>query len=89
MKQKSISALQLLAGLLVFIAAGANGPGVSGIVQQLDIFGPKQWLSLIAGSLVPAAPHDVIAPLKARFAATRHPAPSAASLDADYRSGNA
>lgn len=81
MKQMSISTLRMIAGLILFAAAGASGPVMSGIVQQFDVFGPKQWLTLIAGSLVPAAPRGVIAPFKARLAASRDQTPSAGARD--------
>ena len=77
-----VRTLQLLAGLIVFLVAGSGGSGISGIVQQFDVFGPKQWLTLIAGSFVPTAPRGIIAPFKMRRATAHESAPAAASLDA-------
>jgi hypothetical protein len=56
MKNKALSALRLLLGLLVF-AAGSDQTGGFGIVlQQIETIGARQWLNLMAGTLVSATP---------------------------------
>jgi hypothetical protein len=56
MKNKALSALRLLLGLLVF-AAGSDQTGGFGLVlQQIETIGPRQWLNLMAGTIVGATP---------------------------------
>jgi len=44
-------ALRLVVGLLlVFAAGGVKSPGLDVVVDQLDVFGPWQWLRLVTGS---------------------------------------
>jgi hypothetical protein len=52
MKYKALSALRLLLGLLVF-AMGSDQTGGFGLVlQQIETIGPRQWLNLMAGTIV-------------------------------------
>ena len=56
MKCKALLALRLLLGLLVF-AAGSDQTGGFGLVlQQIETIGPRQWLNLMAGTIVAASP---------------------------------
>jgi hypothetical protein len=56
MKSKALSALRLLLGLLVF-AAGSDQTGGFGLVlTQIEAIGPRQWLNLMAGTIVGATP---------------------------------
>jgi hypothetical protein len=44
-------ALRLVVGLLLmFAAGGVKSPGLDVVVDQLDVFGPWQWLRLLTGS---------------------------------------
>jgi len=55
MKYKVLLGLRLLLGLVLF-AAGSGQPGGLGlVVQQIETIGPRQWLSLVAGSVVSSA----------------------------------
>ena len=54
MKQTSISALRLMAGLAVLLVAGPGASGMGGgIFEQIGVFSPKQWVCLMAGRLAP------------------------------------
>jgi hypothetical protein len=56
MKYKALSALRLLLGLLVF-AAGSDQTGGFGLVlAQIETIGPRQWLNLMAGTIVSGTP---------------------------------
>ncbi len=56
MKCKALSALRLLLGLLAF-AAGSDQTGGFGLVlQQIETIGPRQWLNLMAGTIVSGTP---------------------------------
>jgi hypothetical protein len=66
MKCKIFRGLRILLSVVVFAAAGSRTEGLSLIVQQISIIGPRQWLGLMAGSIVAGAP--VIAPLSNRIA---------------------
>ena len=56
MKCKALSALRLLLGLLVFAAGGDQTGGLGLVVQQIETIGPRQWLNLMAGTIVSGAP---------------------------------
>jgi hypothetical protein len=58
--------LRLLLGLILF-AVGSTG-GLDLVVQHIQTIGPRQWLSLMAGSIVSNAP--VVAPVSQRIART-------------------
>ena len=65
MKHNALRGLRLVLGLIVVFAGAAGGggqrDGFSLVVQQIALVGPRQWLGLMAGSIVSSAP--VIAPL--------------------------
>jgi len=71
MKHKALRGLRVVLGLIVVFAgaAGAAGggqrDGFSLVVQQIALIGPRQWLGLMAGSIVSSTP--VIAPLTERI----------------------
>ena len=68
MKHKALRGLRVVLGLIVVFAGAASGggqrDGFSLVVQQIALIGPRQWLGLMAGSVVSSAP--VIAPLTVR-----------------------
>jgi hypothetical protein len=67
MKFKALFGLRLLLGLLLFAAgSGQQTGGLDVVVQQIRTIGPRQWLSLMAGSIVSNAP--VVAPVSQRIA---------------------
>jgi hypothetical protein len=66
MKCKALLGLRLLlAALAVALGSGQTG-GLSLVVQQIETIGPRQWLGLMAGSIVSATP--VISPVGERIA---------------------
>jgi hypothetical protein len=66
MKFKTLFGLRLLLGLLLLAAGSGQTGGVDLVVQQIRTIGPRQWLSLVAGSIVSDAP--VVAPVSQRIA---------------------
>jgi hypothetical protein len=66
MKHKTLRWLQLLLGLLLFGAGSGQPGGIDLVVQQIETIGARQWLSLMAGSIVSSAP--VITPVSQRIA---------------------
>ncbi|HEY1360781.1 MAG TPA: hypothetical protein VGF60_00975 [Xanthobacteraceae bacterium] len=79
-KHKLIGALRLLLALLLF-APGSGPPGGFGImVQQIEMIGARQWLNLLAGSIVSMTP--LIAPLS-QHAARALPGTSAPTAGED------
>jgi hypothetical protein len=72
MKHKALSGLRVVLSLIIVFAAGGGGQrdGFNLVVQQIGIIGPRQWLGLMAGSIVASAP--VIAPLTERIARSLH-----------------
>jgi hypothetical protein len=66
MKCKILRGLRILLSVAVLAAAGSRTEGLSLIIQQISVIGPRQWLGLMAGSIVAGAP--VIAPLSDRIA---------------------
>jgi hypothetical protein len=66
MRHKTLCGLRLALGLLLFAAGSGPTGGLGLVVQQIEIIGARQWLSLLAGSIVPSAP--VIAPVSKRIA---------------------
>jgi hypothetical protein len=59
MKFKVLFGLRLLLGLLLFAAGNGQTGGLDLVVQQIRTIGPRQWLSLMAGSIVSNAPMPV------------------------------
>ena len=66
MKCKILRGLRILLSVAVLAAVGSRTEGLSPMVQQISIIGARQWLGLMAGSIVAGAP--VIAPLSNRIA---------------------
>jgi hypothetical protein len=69
MKRNAMCGLRLLASLILFAVGASAGAGMGGglrlMVQQIEVIGPRQWLGLVASSIV-AAP--VLAPVGQRIA---------------------
>jgi hypothetical protein len=63
---KAFVALRLLLVALLFAAGGTQTGGLDLFVQQIRTLGPRQWLGLMAGSIVSGTP--VIAPLTQHIA---------------------
>jgi hypothetical protein len=59
MKFKALFGLQLLLGLVLFAAGSGPTGGLDLVVQQIRTIGPRQWLSLMVGTIVPNAPMPV------------------------------
>jgi len=55
MKYKALFGLRLLLGLLLFATGSSQTGGLGLVVQQIETIGPRQWLSLMAGSIVSSA----------------------------------
>jgi hypothetical protein len=66
MKRKAIFGLRLLLGLLALAIGSGQTGGLGLVVQQIETMGPRQWLGLMAGSIVSSTP--VIAPVGERIA---------------------
>ena len=66
MKHKTLRGLQLLLGLLLFAAGSGQPGGVGLVVQQIEAVGARQWLSLMAGSIVSSTP--LVTPMSQRIA---------------------
>lgn len=66
MKNKALRALRIFLSLAVLAAGGSRSEGLNLMVQQIRLIGARQWLGLVAGSIVAGAP--VIAPLGDRIA---------------------
>jgi len=77
MKCKVFRGLRILLSVLAFAAAGSRTEGLSLVVQQISVIGARQWLGLMAGSIVAGAP--VIAPLSDRIALSLAYGPGRAS----------
>ncbi len=77
MKHKTLRGLQLLLGLLLFAAGSGQTGGLGLVVQQIETIGARQWLSLMAGSIVSSAP--LVTPVSQRIARVfpSRPVPSA------------
>jgi hypothetical protein len=60
MKHRTLRGLQLLLGLLLFAAGNGQPAGLDLVLQQIEIMGARQWLGVMAGS--------VIAPVSQRVA---------------------
>jgi hypothetical protein len=83
MKHKALCWSRLLLGLLLFAAGGGPPGGLGLVVQQIEIIGARQWLTLLAGSIVSSAP--VVAPVSQRIARAfpRRLVPSAGDVTRD------
>lgn len=66
MKHKAARALGIALSLIVFAVGGSQQDGLNLVVQQIRTIGTRQWLGLMAGSIVSSAPR--IAPLTDRIA---------------------
>ena len=66
MKCKTLYGLRLLLGLVLFAVGSGQTGGLDLVVQHIQTIGPRQWLSLMAGSIVPYAP--VVASVSQRIA---------------------
>jgi len=66
MKNKALRALCVLLSIAAVATGGSRNEGLNLVVQQIRIIGARQWLGLVAGSIVAGAP--VIAPLSDRIA---------------------
>lgn len=66
MKNKAFRALRVLLSVAVLAAGGSRSEGLNLVVQQIRLVGTRQWLGLVAGSIVAGAP--LIAPLGDRIA---------------------
>jgi hypothetical protein len=54
MKYQSLFWLPLLVGAVLFAAGSGQTGGLGLMVRQIETIGPRQWFSLMAGSIVPA-----------------------------------
>jgi len=52
MKYKALFGLRLVLGLLLFASGSGQTGGLGLVVQQIETIGPRQWLSLMAGSII-------------------------------------
>ena len=52
MKCKALFGLRLLLGLIMFALVGGSSGGLDVVVQHIQTVGPRQWLTLMAGSVV-------------------------------------
>ena len=66
MKHKAIRGLGIALSLIVFAVGGSQHDGLNLVVQQIRAIGARQWLGLMAGTIVASAP--AIAPLTERIA---------------------
>jgi len=70
MKCKALFGLRLLLGLIMFALVGGSSGGLDVVVQHIQTVGARQWLSLMAGSVVSSAP--AVAPVSRRIAHALH-----------------
>jgi hypothetical protein len=56
MKCKTLYGLRLLLGLALFAVGSGQTGGLDLVVQHIQTIGPRQWLSLMAGSIVSNVP---------------------------------
>ncbi|TMJ25355.1 MAG: hypothetical protein E6G96_15870 [Alphaproteobacteria bacterium] len=66
MRKKAFCWLRLLVGLLLVAGGAAPSGGLGVVLRHIEIAGPRQWLNLVAGSLVSNTP--VVTPVTARLA---------------------
>jgi hypothetical protein len=68
MKCKALFGLRLLLGLILFAVGSGQTGGLDLVVQHIQTIGPRQWLNLMAGSVVSNTP--VVAAVSQRIAGT-------------------
>ena len=85
MKHKAARALGIALSLIVFAVGGSQQDGLNLLVQQIRAIGTRQWLGLMAGSIVGSAP--VIAPLTERIARSL-PRRAASTGESNTRTAN-
>jgi hypothetical protein len=56
MKCKGLFALRLLLGLVALALGNGQTGGLGLVFQQIETIGPRQWLNLMAGSIVANTP---------------------------------
>ena len=56
MKCKALYGFRLLLGLVLFAIGSGQTGALDLVVQHIQTIGPRQWLSLMAGSIVSNAP---------------------------------
>jgi len=66
MKFKALYGLRLLLGLVLFAVGSGQTGGLDVVVQHIQTIGPRQWFSLMAGSVVSNTP--VVASVSQRIA---------------------
>jgi hypothetical protein len=66
MKHKAVRALGIALSLIAFAIGGSQQGGLNLMVDQIRAIGTRQWLELMAGSIVASTPS--IAPLTERVA---------------------
>jgi hypothetical protein len=66
MKHNALRSLRLVLSLAAFAVGGGQGDGLGLLVQQIGAIGARQWLGLMAVSIVAGTP--AIAPLAERLA---------------------
>jgi len=66
MKHKAARALGIALSLIAFAIGGSQQGGLNLMVDQIRAIGTRQWLELMAGSIVASTPS--IAPLTERIA---------------------
>jgi len=66
MKCKALYGLRLLLGLVLFAVGSGQTGGLDVVVQHIQTIGPRQWFSLMAGSVVSNTP--VVASVSQRIA---------------------
>jgi hypothetical protein len=66
MKNKAFCWLRLLLGLVLLGVIGNPSGGLGVVLRHMEIAGPRQWLNLVAGSLVSSTP--LVAPVTERIA---------------------
>ena len=64
MKQNAFRALGVALSLLLFTAGNGQRDGLNLLVEQIRALGTRQWLGLMAGSMVP----DALVPAAERIA---------------------
>ena len=84
MKHKAARALAIALSLIVFAVGGSQQDGLNLLVQQIRAIGTRQWLGLMAGSIVGA---PVIAPLTGRIARSL-PGRAASTGESNTRTAN-
>ena len=62
MKGKALRGLRVVLSLIAFAASGGQQDGLNLVVQQIRTVGPRQWLGLMAGSIVTSAPAIALVP---------------------------